>query len=518
MQPSDFLTLLGLALAVWAIIPNKERRFVRLFFTRREIAIFIGLIILIHYLMSFDWLLARFRGLSYFTMQNGIPSSTWAYIVALGLVVHPVHQVSYGYFARKHRESLIELYKSLLKDNDDELLVTYIRRFHLQDIKTYLLAWSELKEPESQLIPLKRNKIASQQYHKQRRNLRSSTRAEYAVDVYRNIIQNKRFVRRIANVHPDLFATIISGMHSRRAANRSLVYLFLQCLFDEKNQMFIEELQNLNNAEDSIEARSEHIGIPIMSSLFINMDVAAANTVWRPISDSAVKSLDNDIEQRAFLRKDYDETESDLWNQKIFIAIVFFDYMVRESIYRNNGSPMGIHYIWFYFDKLVDFISEENEYDDRFLYPSVCHYLMLKQIEVMVDWLELARSQKVDFRVVETIKCLGLCIDSTWRSFALGPNFKEKVIQLVLNAYLKSAADSSDNVGAVKIIEWLRKLFLNPRIEDSGDHENAIEYLKVLEYTWVELDKEFYPERSLEQFISEVLTPLGLNSDRPHLL
>src|SRR5690606_1334345 len=129
------------------------------------------------------------------------------------------------------------------------------------------------------------------------------------------------------------------------------------------------------------------------------------------------KSLDNDSEQRAFLSKDYEETESDhLWNQKIYIAIIFFEYMVRESIYRNNGSHMGIHYISFYFNKLVEFIPEKNEFNDSYLYPSVCHYMILKQIEVMVDWLKLARSEKVDFRVVEIIKCLGLCIDSIWRS------------------------------------------------------------------------------------------------------
>lgn len=31
MQPSDFLTILGLGLAIWSFIPQKERNFILLF-------------------------------------------------------------------------------------------------------------------------------------------------------------------------------------------------------------------------------------------------------------------------------------------------------------------------------------------------------------------------------------------------------------------------------------------------------------------------------------------------------
>src|SRR5690606_24259027 len=132
----------------------------------------------------------------------------------------------------------------------------------------------------------------------------------------------------------------------------------------------------------------------------------AANTVWWPIIDSTLKSLDEDSEQLVFLCKEYEALESDLWNQKIFIAIMFLNYTVQESIYENTGSNMGIHRIWEIIDKLVYLIPENNDYDDNTLYPSNCHYMILKQIEVMVNWLNLARSQKVDFRVEKTIVCL----------------------------------------------------------------------------------------------------------------
>ena len=91
MQTSDFLTILGLALAVWAIIPRRERRFILLFFSRFEIGLFITSLLIIHYLMSFDWLVKNwFPCLTIFTVDTGIPSNTWAYMIALTIISYPI--------------------------------------------------------------------------------------------------------------------------------------------------------------------------------------------------------------------------------------------------------------------------------------------------------------------------------------------------------------------------------------------------------------------------------------------
>src|ERR1700680_2561360 len=117
MQPSDFITILGLALAIWAIIPSKERRFILLFFSNIEIGLFITALFVIHFSMSFDWIRNNwFPSLSIFTIERGIPSTTWAYIFALTTISYPIIKVSFGYFSPSRLKNLITLYETYLKE------------------------------------------------------------------------------------------------------------------------------------------------------------------------------------------------------------------------------------------------------------------------------------------------------------------------------------------------------------------------------------------------------------------
>lgn len=119
MQPSDFLTLIGLALAIWSFIPQKERNFILLFFSKLEITALVFSLFFMLYLMSFDWLEENwFNGLNSFRINKGIPASIWAYILSLAVIAYPIIKVSFFYFSRGKSKKLITLYNSLLKENE----------------------------------------------------------------------------------------------------------------------------------------------------------------------------------------------------------------------------------------------------------------------------------------------------------------------------------------------------------------------------------------------------------------
>src|SRR5690606_34872012 len=112
MHISDFLTILGLAIAVWAIIPNKERRFILLFFSNFELICLVVSVLYIHFLMSFDWLISNWwPALSVITSEIGLPSKTWAYIIALITIIYPIVKVNFCYFSRSRLQNMISLYE-----------------------------------------------------------------------------------------------------------------------------------------------------------------------------------------------------------------------------------------------------------------------------------------------------------------------------------------------------------------------------------------------------------------------
>ena len=411
MQTSDFLTILGLGLAVWAIIPSKERRFILLFFSRFEIGIFITSLFFIHYLMSFEWLVKNWLPfLTIFTIDNGIPSNTWAYMIALTIISYPIFKVSFGYFSKTRLKDLITLYETYLKENEIDLLAIYLNKYHIEDIKIYLKGLSHLPQKERIDIILRRRTDSDKAYDK----LVEPKRILFASWVYGHIIQDEIFVRKSANKYPELFATAFSGMETKKASNQDLVKIYIECLFENKNQLLVQELKIMNGTNSSVWEMNKNYDIPILYSLFVHTKVAAENYVWYPVGEGTVKSLKHDSEQIEFLIKKYDhDLEAELWNQKIYIAIVYFNYMVRETIYRNSEWHMWLFYFRHFTDLLIDIIPIPNDYDEDDEYPSFAHKMIYEQFSIMTGWLDLAKEQETDHRVIDTIRCLGWCI-SIW--------------------------------------------------------------------------------------------------------
>lgn len=514
MQPSDFLTILGLALAIWAIIPSKERRFILLFFSKFEIGGFIVFLFVMHYLMSFDWLLTNWiQYLSIFTVDGGIPSSTWSYIIALLIIFYPIMKVSFCYFSPSRLSSMITLYETYLKENEIDLLVNYIRKYHIDDIKKYLQGISYLPQSESVDIILRRRTDTDTAYDK----LIGPKRILFASWVYGHIIQNEDFVRKSANKYPELFATAFIGMETQRSSNQDLVKLFIECLFEDKNQLLIQELTIMNETNSSVLETSNNYKIPILFSLFAHTKAASENYVWYPVGEGTIKSLKHDTEQKEFLVKNYDHLlEPELWNQKIYIAIVYFNYMVRETIYRDSGWHMWLFYFRNFIDLLIKIIPADNDYNGDLESPSFTHKMIYEQFTVMADWLDLAKQQKTDNRVIDTIRCLGSCVNSICQTdnSKIPLRFRRRQLDLLLSKYFEFS-HYPDNIAATTAREWLEKLFLNPNDLGFGNSERTPKYLAALQDAWDEFDKVPYQYQedngSIQHFVKTVLTPLELN-------
>lgn len=515
MQPSDFLTILGLAIAVWSIIPSKERNFILLFFSRLNFVQFISSLLIIHFLMSFDWLQQYwFSWLSIFTTNNGIPAATWAYILALLTIAIPILKVTKGYYSESRLEDLLTLYKKLLNKNDIDILVEYIEKYHIMDIQIFLIGKSNLiKSGEPSL---KRTNA----YRDDLKKIIKPQKINFAYHVYKVILKNENFIKNAANKHPELFSTAFYGIQSENASDKDAVNLFIQILFENKNQAFINELKIADQAYDSILDRTEFNDMPILSSLFIHTKAAFGNHIWFPIAEGAVKSLKNDINQKEFLEKEYDYMlEPELWNYKIWIATVYFNYMVRETIYRENGWHMWLFYFRSATELLIENIPSENRYQPDEEYPSFAHFVIVTMFNIMFQWLELAKKLENDNQVIDTIKCLGACTNLVCeaQNAKLSPMFKQRKIETIIKIYCEYK-HYPENIACVTSRKWLLKMFLNPTNVDWGKPVKTTEMLNYkdnLKQAWNDFDKvpytSFHGNKTvLTDFENNVLAALGI--------
>ena len=516
MQPSDFLTILGLGLAIWSFIPNKERNFILLFFSKAEIIIFFGSLLFILFLMSFDWLHETWFGwLSVFTIENGIPAAIWAFMFALVIITLPIVKVSFGYFSKSRLDDLLKLYKVLINGNDIDLLAGYIEKYHIKDIHTFLKGKSALPDYEFR----ERYESKETPYKKAFNKLTKPQRIEFAYWIYETVLTNDEFIRNAANKYPDLFAKAFIGMESKRASDKDAVQLYIETIFENKNQKLIKELKIADQANDSLESRSKYNEMPILSGLFINTVAAADNYVWYPVGEGAIKSLKYDDEQKEFLRKEYDsKLEPELWSNKIWIATVYFNYMVRETIYKDSGWHMWLFYFRHTMDLLIEIIPEENSYKPDSEHSSFTHFVIYSQFDIMIGWLALDKDNKTDTRIIDTIKCLGSCIHSVCQADErkLSREFKKSQLNRLVRLYCDYAYHP-DNIACTTAREWLKKLFLSPKGVDFGPPEFTNEYRSIMTEVWDDFDRVPFTahghDNILEDFETNILLQLGIAND-----
>jgi hypothetical protein len=514
MNATDFLTILGLALAVWAIIPKKERNFIMLFFSKKQMVLFGLSLVYLHYLFAFDWLLENwFPWLSVFTFEKGIPSSTWAYLFSLIIIGAPVLQVVSGFFSSSRRTELISLYNTLLKEDDIDLLVEYIEKYHINDIQAYLKGLSHLPEKENIDMILRRRTQKDEAFDK----LIKPRRMQFAANVYGRILQSEDFINKAASKYPELFAAAFSGMETEKAANPDLVKLYIENIFETKNQSFVRELKIVNDSESSIESIFINYDIPILYGLLSHTKAAFRNAVWYPVSEKGILSIKYDEEQKVFLQKKYDsDLESELWNQKVHIAIVYFDYMVRETIYKDSEWHMWLFYYRNVTKELIELIPMQNDYDGDTERPSFAHSLIVDMIWNMRGWLELAKKRNVEYRVIDTIKCLGDCLDSICVApeDKLSSAFKKRQLDLIISIWFKYSRHL-DNNAVILAREWLEMMFLNPKWVDSPIRPASVEYIDVMREAWQDFDKipyQMHEENgSVQDFVDKIIVPLGIN-------
>ena len=520
--------------AVWTVIPKKEKSFILLFFSKFELWAILAGVAYVHFLMSFDWLLDNWfpsfstfiveKGIpvekwayvfTLFIVERGIPAETWAYVFALLILTLPILKVLLGYFSKSRLDELLKLYKVLINTNDIDLLVNYIEKYHIADIYTFLKGKSSLPENEF------REKYESEEtvYKKAFKKLTQSKRIEFAYWIYEIILTNDEFIKEAANKYPELFAKAFIGMESKKASNKDAVQLYIETIFEKKNQKLIKELKIANQSTDSLENRSKHNEMPILSSLLMNVTAAAENYVWYPVGEGVVKSLKYDVEQKEFLRKQYDsKLEPELWNYKVWIATVYFNYMVRETIFKDGGWHMWLFYFRHTIDSLIYIIPEDNNYNPENEYPSFAHFVIYRQFDAMIDWIDLAKNEETSNRIIDTIRCLGWCIHSVCQADErkLTRKFKKsqlgRLVLLYCEYYYKS-----DNIACTTAREWLAKLFHSPKGVDFGPREFTDEYRIIIAEVWDDFDRVPFEAHGhnyiLEDFEANILLPLGIVKD-----
>src|SRR5690625_964745 len=101
MTLSDLLTVIAIIVAALAIIPEQNKELILHKITTFDWAIIGAFVLLIHWLIAFQWFQAKFSSLDVFVISGWPNPEVWAYIFAVFLMGFIFYKIAYADFPLK---------------------------------------------------------------------------------------------------------------------------------------------------------------------------------------------------------------------------------------------------------------------------------------------------------------------------------------------------------------------------------------------------------------------------------
>lgn len=494
MGPSDFIGLLGLVLAAFAIIPWTERKFYLLFFTKMELRLAVIFICFIQVFMSFDWIQRHWwPALQRFTIKAGIPATTWAYILAVSVVIYPVAIIIRGRFPVKNKRKLISLYKKMVAGNEIPQLVQYLEIHHKKDIIYFLQQQSETTQLPNNL------KIAR--------------------EVFDKIINDEKFVEYNAQSFPHFLSHIIVSLKKVDPHNKKLISQYSKHLCTWGNAEFLTELEDLPDADwTNLNTIFSNGRFPIFKSL-----IKPANRKFRKeaaftIGNMGVNSLQKTT-TRQFLQKkspedmnenmneaDYEEMIlSECRGQSIWTAIVFYRYLIQAVII--EADPDDTLFVGYYLKYVQELMAMEP------VTLSSNSFLLIETIiSNLVSWLKLFNEERIKQqpkRLQTILVILGKIIEevATWKPDAKInlAKFQKDQIKKIIQYHLD--VQQRNNCPASKIMEAETRRLLQSPSFTGADKLPTYEYIDLFSQAWDEWKQEETITPGQQAYVEEKILP-----------
>lgn len=491
MTISDLLTLIGILLAIFAFISEKNREYVFLKFSYTQTTLLVIIFSFLHFLISYDWWREKFSCLSFFEFDGFPIPSAWAYIISLTTLLWSVWKIFKGDFPLSNRERLMKYYEKLLMRNDIAFLSELVEQYHLENVKDFLRAKKSIVIPNETGMW----RIDQQEYSNAYNKIINTAPRIYGNNVYYRIILNDAFIDNVANLNPHLFASVIQELNSEKVKEDGFVNRFLKIITLKKNGNFFREIRDNQNLSEfnayAIEERR-----PILYSLFNDIKVASINQAWRGIAEQALLEMTEEAKKEySPLRESDREQEHDtVWGFRITIAIWYFDIMVREAIKQNVNDHMWMYYYRHFVEAILNNMDELPSPDSE-QNKSTRNFDLIKDIfSKIMDWKDVATKSK-HYDLTECIfDCMGQCLYQLTISHKLNDTDKQYLMNCVWEDLIKTYAEGDSEIERTEIEKIINRgfeMFKQPSMLFSTTYrvEEGEAYLIALSKLWADRDK-----------------------------
>ncbi|WP_339726090.1 hypothetical protein [uncultured Paraglaciecola sp.] len=457
MDFNGLIAFLGLAVAVFTVMPKYKKLDLRLRLNRIDLGLLGSGFLVLLYLLYLPVLRELQLDFDLGPWLWGFNQEIFTNSVLVLLVVYFAIRLKTTKISRGNIDKANDLFEQLLFDKKYDELVELLDR-HVEAIirvqasdsirntlsKLLLPSldvdqlFSRNTEPESKLFKLK-SKLAMTLAHE-------DECCEVAEVLLLRLFKHEALIQRIAYNKPYLGIRIIQQDLNKWTKEEFITRYFCE-LIDDLSSIYYFELnhtQTLHGMSRYEISKSSKL----LHYLFSNVTVAESLEIYRPVGEKVCDLL----ETNQALIKRYNEPLGrfyDVERQKCPIdnSLHFFNLMIIESLFQGVRWHMWLYYCDSFSKSIIGSMNPTKDVDFSLEWPTPFHYLLYQVVDHLIQWLDAVQYLEGDAsnaKVKEEPKsdnssipqCSAICLGRViWQIFDSGlitNEFKTGMLEKVL--------------------------------------------------------------------------------------
>lgn len=486
MDTSILLTLFGLLVAVYAIIPAERKFDLRVRFNLFDWTLFLVAFLIIHYILFFP-ILNRIGIPSLGYWSHGFNPNNTSYLVIIITTIILIFRYIYAPLRRnkinlfqKLTERLLQEEKYsdllfLLEKNLDRLFKIYKANFLFPSLRKRLSPDPlSLLDLSNFLSQNKKSHILNVTHFQKLKKYSQGYLLNYLPDgqkhssiaeiIIGRVLLSVEFNNYLSKTNPSICFKILEiDFRERR---RFLKLLVNNLLLNKNGILYFEIINSETSAgmyKPIIDDRNQ-----FLSFFLKDANVAQNLAIYKPFGDFCLEFLDKLYMNRENDR--YNEPllyyfEEDKYECPLYMTLRFFDLMVLESLYQNIKWHMWLFYLPSFVRKITRNLNPSPIVDFSIEWPTPYHYLLYETLSILKNFViaiqEIPNDQdniqldneRVDHENDNIPKSAILAIGQVLRMIILSDNIDQKFKSYLLSTILRLISDlKAPNTNQYRIV------------------------------------------------------------------
>lgn len=494
MEPTVLYTIIGLLVAIYAIIPAESKLDLRVRFNWLDISILIVALLLVHYILFFPVLynLGIVKPLG--NWKWGFNPNNTSYLIILSATVFLFIRYTRARL-RKNKISVFQkLSESLLQENKFSELLFLIEKNYKRLFKIYKadfllnrlkkkLTLDPIFQIDFSAFGLPSNQINDDEssitwIEKSKRTVLSSIQdyliyipagereSRIAEKIISRVLLSNKFNGHLSRINPTICLKILDFKFRER---KKFQALFVKNLLKDRSSIIYFEIYYSQEMTGIYRYKLDEHN-PFLFYFLNDANKANELAIYKPFGDSFLEYLDElhlSNKTDKYNQPILNYFEEDRWDCPLHTIIRFFEIMVIEALYQNIEWHMWLYYFPSFVTKILRNLDPDPTVDLSREWPTPYHYLLYELLSVLRNFVRAIEEIPVDQENIvldnervdhendnipkSAILAIGLIVKDIIMTDKLEDRFKSYLIKTVLR--LLSELNTKEKLPYRRVLE-----------------------------------------------------------------